>query len=231
MKKFTKKVIKNVFGFEVKKAKSSEYKYLTSIYHKYSKFTMVPQQAYIENLQLILNYKDFKGDVVECGVWRGGMIAGIAEILGKDRSYHLFDSFEGLPPAKEIDGTAAITWQSDKDGVNYYDNCTASEDYARNLLDNLKVNYTINKGWFQETFPLFHNYSEISILRLDADWYDSTLLCLEYFFPKVSKGGIIIIDDYYTWEGCSKAVHDYLSREQSNCVIRSGSGFAYITKQ
>lgn len=55
----------------------------------------------------------------------------------------------------------------------------------------------------------------ISILRLDGDWYNSTMQCLSSLFPMVKEGGIIIVDDYFVWDGCSRAVHDYLSKNSS----------------
>lgn len=192
---------------------------------------MVPVKSFLGNLRIIEKYKHTNGDVVECGVWRGGMIASIATILGNTRTYHLFDSFEGLPPAKEIDGESALIWQKNKDGDFYFDNCAAKEDFAIELLTKIGVEYAIHKGWFNETIPLFQPEKPIDILRLDADWYDSTFLCLEHFYPSISKGGIIIIDDYYTWDGCSRAVHDYLSKEKSDARIFMGEGFAYIIKQ
>ena len=69
---------------------------------------MVSPPMYADNIDLARRVQDIPGDVVECGVWRGGMVAGIASVLsGQNRTYHLFDSFEGLPEAKDIDGNAA----------------------------------------------------------------------------------------------------------------------------
>ena len=73
---------------------------------------MLHEGKYVNNLELCFEYKRIPGCVVECGVWRGGMSAGMAEVLGVERNYFLFDSFEGLPPAREdLDGTAAVAWQ------------------------------------------------------------------------------------------------------------------------
>src|ERR1700736_4242629 len=73
------------------------------LYEKYREFTMQPMHRFLNNLQLVDRYRP-AGCVVECGVWRGGAIAAIAELLGPQRTYLLFDSFEGLPPAGELDG-------------------------------------------------------------------------------------------------------------------------------
>lgn len=72
----------------------------------------------------------------------------------------------------------------------------------------------------------------IAILRMDADWYDSTMDILTNFFPQINKGGVIIIDDYYHWEGCTRAVHDYLSRHECTEAITSTSfGVCFIVKK
>jgi hypothetical protein len=101
------------------------------IYQRYSNFTMVPEDIYVGNLRLARRVADISGSIIECGTWRGGMIAGIADVLGCSRRYHLFDSFQGLPPAKEVDGTAALAWQSNTTSPTYRNNCTASEEEAR----------------------------------------------------------------------------------------------------
>ena len=82
------------------------------IYRRHREQTMVWPSVYLRNLQLASRYEPVRGCVVECGVWRGGMIAGIAEVLGPGRKYWLFDSFEGLPSVRERDGPAAAAWQA-----------------------------------------------------------------------------------------------------------------------
>lgn len=204
---------------------------LVSIYVEFSSYTMIPEKAFLDNLLLCDNVKEIEGDVVECGVWRGGMIAGIAKKLGMSRNYYLFDSFEGLPEATEIDGQTAMDWQKNTNADNYFNNCSAEIDFAIEVMKKVKVKYECIKGWFSETIPTFDGTDKIAILRLDGDWYDSTLICLKYLFPKVVKGGIIIIDDYYTWDGCSKAVHDYLSEIKSaSRIFSSKQGVCYIIK-
>src|SRR5262249_41387462 len=83
-----------------------------AIYRKFKNFTMIPRRAYIANLEITELFSKVRGSVVECGTWKGGMIAGMAKLLGQGRTYFLFDSFQGLPPAQEIDGAAALNWQA-----------------------------------------------------------------------------------------------------------------------
>jgi len=200
---------------------------------KYRAYSMVPVAAYVNNLDLSKKVRNVPGCVVECGVWRGGQIAGIAETLGKSRTYFLFDSFEGLLPAQTIDGKSALHWQQNTDGPGYYDNCKAEMRWAEAAMQKTGCpDFQLVKGWFQDTLPTFQFNQPIALLRLDADWYDSTMTCLEHLFPKVAPGGIVIIDDYHTWDGCSRAVHDYLSRQQRiERIAQYRDNVCYIVKK
>jgi len=226
--KYNLKNIKNIFTNSYKKNQEN---IMASLYHKYKEFTMIPPDNFIENLKIAAKFRYLEGDFVECGVWKGGMAAAIAEFLGDNREYYLYDSFEGLPEVKPIDGEAAKNWQADTNSDWYFDNCTADINYATKAMYLAQVQrYHIVKGWFVETLNS-HPNRQIAILRLDGDWYDSTMQCLDALFPKVVNGGLIIIDDYYVWEGCSKAVHDYLSKIKSSSQIRSNiGGICYIIK-
>jgi O-methyltransferase len=191
------------------------------IFAKYRDFTMIPESIYAKNLRIAERLRSVEGCIVECGVWRGGMMAGIAELLGPNRDYFLFDSFEGLPPAQAIDGPHAIAWQADTEGPIYYDNCTAPIESAQTAMRMSGVDrVTIMKGWFQDTLPSFTPPGPIALLRLDGDWYESTLACLNSLFRYVSQDGFIIVDDYYAWDGCSRALHEFLAREPSNRRIQ-----------
>ena len=90
---------------------------------------------------------------------------------------------------------------------------------------------TICKGLFDATVASFEA-EPIAMLRLDGDWYESTLVCLENLWPHVVADGLVIIDDYYTWDGCARAVHDYLSRIRATSRIRMSriASVCYIVK-
>lgn len=204
------------------------------IHKKYLEFTMVKRRDYIDCLKLVSQFKHISGSIIECGVWRGGMSAGIAEVMGTARNYYLFDSFEGLPDAKEIDGESAIAWQADKESPGYYDNCKAEMEWAQKAMQLADVTGKASfiKGWFDDTVPQFKTDEAIAVLRLDGDWYDSTMVCLEHLFPKVAEGGLIILDDYYAWDGCSKALHDYLSKyKRPERIIQAYSSGCYLIKK
>jgi O-methyltransferase len=199
------------------------------LHNRYRKFTMASASDFWRNLLIVDQRRHVKGCVVECGVWRGGMTAGIADILGSDREYFLFDSFEGLPSAKAIDGERAIAWQKDIRSPTYYDNCQAPIEFAEQAMKLSSARkYKIVKGWFNETLPKFSLPCPIAILRLDGDWYESTLLALENLFKYVAHDGIVIIDDYYTWDGCSIAVHDFLSRHHLTARLTQKYGICVL---
>jgi len=202
------------------------------IYSEFLEFTMIPKHIYIENLQLAEKISGISGCVVECGVWRGGMTAGMARILGSRRAYFLFDSFAGLPPAQEVDGENALAWQSNTQAPGYHDNCTASPEFARQaMLRSGATNFHLIEGWFNETLPKFVPPEPIALLRLDADWYDSTMTCMESLFDRVTPGGLIILDDYYAWDGCGRALHDFLSKRSATERIQSHGSVCFLEKK
>ncbi|MBL7870856.1 MAG: class I SAM-dependent methyltransferase [Cyclobacteriaceae bacterium] len=228
-KAIVKKIIR-LGGIDLKRYNKALPLYET-YFNKYKDFTMIPKELFISNLELASRFLKVKGDIIECGVWRGGMVAGISELAGSKKRVHLFDSFEGLPPAQEIDGDAALKWQKDTNSDNYYDNCTADESFTIEAMKKASnKNYRIYKGWFNDTLDLYEG-NPISILRLDGDWYESIKTCLDKLFPFVVEGGLIILDDYHTWDGCTKAVHDYLSEiKSSSRICQWNNQVAYIVK-
>ena len=194
---------------------------------------MVPEAAVLFAAEQMLDVieRDISGVAVECGVWRGG--CSIAMLLAQQdlhgdvpKKVYLLDSFEGLPPAAERDGPLAVAWQADTEGPIYYDNCRASLEHVRKDLLDLGLPaeaYELVPGWFDNTVPaLGERLTEdgIALLRLDGDWYDSTMVCLEHLEPLVSEEGVVLIDDYYAWDGCARAVHDYLSKNDLPYRIR-----------
>lgn len=172
------------------------------------------------------------GYLVECGVWRGGCSFGMAlaqrAAFGRVREpVYMFDSFQGLPDATERDGPAAFRYQADVMSPRYYDNCRANEPglvAARAALGLSDAECVIASGWFEDTFPVWRElFAErgILVLRIDCDWYASVRYALEQFGPLVRDEGLVLIDDYYAWDGCARALHDYLSYHDHTYRIRS----------
>ncbi|MER7763278.1 TylF/MycF/NovP-related O-methyltransferase [Streptomyces sp. NPDC097619] len=204
-------------------------------HRRFSPYTLLTEDLFCDNLALVRErLRDLEGAVVECGTWKGGVAAAMVEVGGPDREYHFYDSFEGLPPATATDGEDALTWQSRTDDPLYFDNLRTDAESFRKLLAELPVpapRTHVHEGWFADTVPSYAG-GPIAVLRLDGDWYDSTTECLEHLYPKVRADGIVILDDYDAWDGCSRAVHDYLSRTDSTARIRryGETGVALIHK-
>lgn len=223
---------------------SQQLNYLTNwprfyrLWRKYEQRTMLPRKTFMGNLFVADTHNRRHplgaGCFVECGTWRGGMAFALTELCPDIPECHYFDSYEGLPPAGEWDGDKARREQSE--GKLWHNNNTAAlEDFlaAKTPLDRPDRPLTAHKGWFEETLPKFESARPISLLRLDGDWYDSTICILENLYDKVMPHGLILIDDYYDWDGCTRAVHDFLSRRKLRDRIRQSrfGGVAYLVKE
>jgi O-methyltransferase len=209
-----------------------------AIYRRFRHHTMIGRDAFIANLYLaersLARPALAGGCIIECGTWRGGMAAGLALIGGPAREYHFFDSFAGLPPATAEDGEYARRAQASRDGSLYFDNNTASLEEFMAALATVALpaeRLHVYQGFFKDIFPGL-SVPPIALLRLDADWYGSTLLCLETFWDRLLPGGLVLLDDYYAWEGCTKAVHEFLAARQASEPIRQSrfGKVAYIVK-
>ena len=218
----------------------------TQIWKKVKPFTMVPEPAmnFLVEQVLRLIRENVPGVLMECGVWRGGcsmaMLLAQQAVLGRvERAVYMLDSFQGLPPVTVRDGPLAQQWQDGGDPSNFLDNCKAIRSDLEHALADMQFvdnDYKIIEGWFEQTVS--HVAQEvaphsIALLRLDGDWYDSTRCCLDSLMPLVSEGGIVVIDDYYAWDGCARAVHDYLSGTDAAYRIRSLPNWygAYFVKK
>ena len=213
------------------------YIFFYSLSRKYNKSTMVKTMEYIDSLYLTYKYSVVEGSIVECGVWKGGMSLGMIDItLKSNKRYHFFDSFAGLPPAESVDGKSAVDWKSNTAIQENLKNCEADlgEFKSKVKAKGIDLNSVfIYPGFFENTLINFPNEEKISVLRLDADWYKSTIECLDALYDSVQLGGVIIIDDYHTWDGCSRAIHDFLSKRELSVRVRQTrfGGVAFIVKQ
>ena len=166
----------------------------------------------LENLHAAMHHamgNEVPGDFVETGVWRGGgtiyMRAFLEAYSEPQRRVWVCDSFEGLPKPKdeyEADSVSRL-WESEYLAVSM-DEVKRNFDFY-GLLDE-RVCFV--KGFFSDTMPAAP-IDQIAILRLDGDMYESTIVVLEHLYPKVSPGGVVIIDDYGMLPECNRAVEDY----------------------
>lgn len=169
------------------------------------------------------------GDIVECGVWRGGsMQAAALTLLGQgvgDREMHLFDTFEGMPPAGQHDrrvgdGSTAAELLSTSDKSHAVWASASLDDVQAGMAE---VGYPeervfYHQGLVEETVPA-QAPETISVLRLDTDWYDSTKHELEHLYERLSPGGVLIIDDYGHWEGSRRATDEFLAKTHEPLLL------------
>lgn len=156
--------------------------------------------------------KSIPGDFVECGVWRGGNVVGMAayakshEMSG--RRVWAYDTFDGMVGATEFDKSVV---GEHGEAIRRGDplNCEASLEGFMLAIRLLEDVVTVVPGDVCETLSTGQLPTDISILRLDTDFYSSTRKELEVLFPRLSAGGFCIIDDYGHWNGCRRAVDEY----------------------
>jgi O-methyltransferase len=164
---------------------------------------------------------EIPGAIVECGVWRGGstMAAAYTLLAGgdRDRDLYLYDTYAGMTEPTEADrdlgGRSASEIMSrlggDGQGSAW---CYASlEDVTANLTSTgyprERMHFVVGpvETTIPDTVP-----DRIALLRLDTDWYESTRHELEHLAPRLSAGGVLILDDYGHWQGARRAVDEYL---------------------
>lgn len=90
------------------------------------------------------------------------------------------------------------------------------KDFGLEVKDN---NVTLVKGLYEDTLSK-KDKSPVAFAHIDCDWYDSVMVCLERITPRLSTGGVMIIDDYDAWSGCKKAVDDYFEDKKDKFVFR-----------
>jgi len=156
------------------------------------------------------------GDLVECGVWKGGSVMAMALTLVQlsctDRHLYLFDTFSGMtePGKNDVDYLGRPAGE-----ILEQIKSVACEEEVRAAVyttgyDRSHIHFV--KGPVELTIPALAPDS-VSLLRLDTDWYGSTRHELTHLFPRLSPRGVILVDDYGHWHGCRQAVDEYFAQE------------------
>lgn len=239
VKKYIKKVF-DITGFKIQKKEThSDFpvdfdEESIKIIESTKPFTLTSMErtfTLIEAVKYIIK-QNIPGDIVECGVWKGGSIMTavltLKNLKNQDKEIYLFDTFEGMSKPTEFDLPSSESnfnpieeFKKTKIDDNASDWCKAEIDEVKENV--FSTNYPKNKfhfikGKVENTLPEFAP-DEISILRLDTDWYESTLHELNHLFPKLSKGGVLIIDDYGFWKGSKKAVDEYFQKNSIKIML------------
>ena len=168
------------------------------------------------------------GDVVECGVAKGGSALVLAAALAGTRRLWLYDTFEGLPkPSKaNPDYAKAMT----KVG-----GCKGSMELVQGLLTKhgLRHRVLLVKGLYEQTLQC-PGVDRIALLHVDCDWYESYMAVLNGLYDRVSPGGVVQFDDYGHWAGAKKAVDEFFKRRKVDpqlMVLDPPSGRLHIKER
>lgn len=174
------------------------------------------------------------GDFVELGVWQGGstMIAAMEFARLNDiRPLWLYDTYEGMPEPEDVDrkamGGAPATekWEQTRKGDGS-DWCNAAVELVKANMASIaypgETRFIVGKA--EETL-LREKPEQVSILRIDTDWHASTKASLEHLWDRLSPGGVLIMDDYGSWNGARVAADDFFaSREPVFMHYLDGTG-------
>jgi O-methyltransferase len=202
------------------------------IYKRCRDYTM----TYIERMHALHNATryvaayEIPGAIVECGVWKGGSMMNAAYTLlsmGKtDTDLFLYDTYEGMtrPSSVDVDfrnRPAIPRWEQSR-SQSLQGWCYASlEEVKQNLYSTGYPRERLHfvKGPVEETIPE-QMPDRISLLRLDTDWYGSTYHELSHLFPILSRGGVILLDDYGYWRGHREAVDQYVAEHGIQILLQ-----------
>jgi hypothetical protein len=168
------------------------------------------------------------GAVVECGVWRGGSMMAVALTLLRlrvtDRDLYLFDTFSGMTEPGDED----VKHTGERAADVLAGSSRESHDWAVAPLEDVRtavlgVGYPESRihfvqGPVEDTVPA-NAPAEIALLRLDTDWYSSTKHELVHLYPRLTRGGVLIVDDYAYWQGAGQAVDEYIQETELSLLL------------
>ena len=220
-------------GYELRKRDGPPYPDIEpefwALHERCAEYTMTPVEAMYATYRATQHVvaSGVPGDIVECGVWRGGhaMLAGLVlrELGDPHRRVFLYDTFEGMVEPGDRDVSfrgerAGAIWQQRRRG--------STSDWCYSSLEEVQANvrstgldpgrFEFVKGRVEETIPATVP-DRIALLRLDTDWYESTYHELRHLYPRLSVGGVLILDDYGHWAGAREATDRYF--EESGTPI------------
>lgn len=192
-----------------------------------SKLTYLSSRALLElqDAVVAVESKGIQGSIIEAGVGLGGSAIVIATAKQKERKLLLYDVFGTIPPPGEKDGIdAKLRYQVIAEGNavgiegdQYYGYQGSLRAKVHALLESrgfppASNNIDLIQGTFQDSL---HISEPVALAHIDCDWHESVSACLERITPNLSAGGRLIIDDYFHWSGCRKAIDSFFSGKKS----------------
>ena len=171
-------------------------------------------------------------DFAECGCWRGHSSFLIAKSIfesGKKINFHIFDSFEGLSTSTANDGNFHEIINQEK--IKIEKQFASSEEFLnKKVLNDFNFCKTY-KGWIPSRFHEIDS-KKFSFVHIDVDLYEPTIKSLEFFYPRLVPGGIIIFDDYNfnVWQGGKKAWDEYFKGKKNLFFYENPTGGCFLIK-
>lgn len=236
VKRFLKKQL-NKTGFDVVRLNKTKLPADFESFHKdivtkVAPFTMTSPERIFGLIEAVkyITANSIDGAIVECGVWKGGSMLAIAETLSaakaNNRPLYLYDTFEGMPEPTEED--VSFDDQNAKKLLHRNENKEQNLIWAYSTLETVKKTMSLSDypkdlihyivGKVEDTIPTTIP-EKIALLRLDTDWYESTKHELVHLFPRLVKGGVLIIDDYGFWKGARKAVDEFIAENKLQILL------------
>jgi O-methyltransferase len=170
--------------------------------------------------------RSIPGDMAECGVWKGASsYLMLTANEGVDKQMHIFDSFEGLSQPDPEDTPSkdrTFRWKEN--------DLSATEDHVRRNLHAFS-NVYYYKGWIPDRFSDVDK-RKFSLVHLDVDLYQPTLDSLKFFYSRMSRGGVIVCDDYgfETCPGAHSSMNEFMN-DKPEGIIHLTTGQGIIIKQ
>lgn len=164
-------------------------------------------------VRMIERTKALPGDIADCGVFRGGSTAGMGLYLRQHRikkTIYGFDSFEGFDP--ESAAADMKLGGAENEDRHEHGFSATSMDEVMQKARRFHLNVVLVPGYFSQSLPTLPQSIRFCFAHLDVNLYDSYKQCLEFFYPRMVAGGVILLDEYNDppWPGCNKAVDEFL---------------------
>lgn len=181
-------------------------------------YSMTGSVRIMGTVRAIRETEHLEGDIVECGVWQGGNMIAAMLASQQPRRFWLFDTFQGMTEPGEHDCRrgrhATETAAYRRAGAAGW--CRSELEEVQANVDQYRrsdqeVRYVV--GPVERTLRETDIPERIVVLRLDTDFYDSTKIELEVLWSRVVPGGILIVDDYHSWDGCRRACDEYFGAD------------------
>ena len=173
-----------------------------------------------------LNERKIQGDMAELGVWQA-ITAKLFHYYNPDRALHLFDTFEGfhekdIASEREKTGLKASTSQFSNTSV----------DAVLSYIKPRNSNVVVHKGFFPNTIPPELYERTFALVHLDADLYDPILAGLKFFYPRMAKGGFLLVHDFNAWPGARLAAEEFFADKPETPVpMPDKSGTLLVAKR